>query len=50
MRYVEQGHEITIELPNGDFTDNDWQAVQKAFDTEYERHFRRTLPNEEPKC
>ena len=47
MRYVGQGHEITIELPNGDFTDNDWQAVQKAFDTEYERHFRRTLPNAE---
>ena len=47
MRYVGQGHEITIELPNGDFTHNDWQAVQKAFDTEYERHFRRTLPNAE---
>ena len=47
MRYVGQGHEITIELPNGDFTDNDWQVVQKAFDTEYERHFRRTLPNAE---
>ena len=49
MRYVGQGHEITIELPNGDFTDNNWQVVQKAFDTEYERHFRRTCRTRRPK-
>ena len=47
MRYVGQGHEITIELPNGDFSDEDRDVVQLAFDAEYKRHFRRTLPNAE---
>jgi N-methylhydantoinase A len=47
MRYVGQGHEITVELPDGDFFDDDHDAVQQAFDREYERHFRRTLPNAE---
>ncbi len=47
MRYVGQGHEIMIELPNGDFSDNDRDTVQVAFDAEYKRHFRRTLPNAE---
>ena len=42
MRYVGQGHEITIELPNGDFSDDDRDVVQLAFDAEYKRHFRRT--------
>ncbi|MBT5496882.1 MAG: hydantoinase/oxoprolinase family protein, partial [Alphaproteobacteria bacterium] len=47
MRYVGQGHEITVELPDGDFIDDHRDVVQQAFDREYERHFRRTLPNAE---
>lgn len=47
MRYVGQGHEITVELPDGEFSDNHRDVVQAAFDREYERHFRRTLPNAE---
>ena len=47
MRYVGQGHEITVELPVGDFIDDHRDVVQQAFDREYERHFRRTLPNAE---
>jgi len=47
MRYVGQGHEIAVELPEGDFTDADLAVVQDAFDLEYKRHFRRTLPNAE---
>ncbi|MDD9878030.1 MAG: hydantoinase/oxoprolinase family protein, partial [Magnetovibrio sp.] len=47
MRYVGQGHEITVELADGEFSDGDRATVQAAFDREYERHFRRTLPNAE---
>jgi N-methylhydantoinase A len=47
MRYVGQGHEIIVELPDGDFIDDHCDVVQQAFDREYERHFRRTLPNAE---
>jgi N-methylhydantoinase A len=47
MRYVGQGHEITVELPDGDFVDGHRDSVQQAFDREYKRHFRRTLPNAE---
>lgn len=47
MRYVGQGHEITVELPNGDFSDSDFDVIQQAFDREYARHFKRTLPNAE---
>ena len=47
MRYVGQGHEITVELPDGTFDDRHRDVIQAAFDAEYERHFRRTLPNAE---
>ena len=47
MRYVGQGHEITVELPDGTFDDKHRDVIQAAFDAEYERHFRRTLPNAE---
>ncbi|MEE2688912.1 MAG: hydantoinase/oxoprolinase family protein [Pseudomonadota bacterium] len=47
MRYVGQGHEITVELPEEDFGNEHRNIIQAAFDAEYERHFRRTLPNAE---
>jgi len=47
MRYVGQGHEIKVELPDGTFDDMHRDVIQAAFDAEYERHFRRTLPNAE---
>jgi len=47
MRYVGQGHEITVELPGADFSDEHREVIQAAFDAEYERHFRRILPNAE---
>ena len=47
MRYVGQGHEITVDLPDGDFGEGTRRTIQDAFDREYARYFRRTLPNAE---
>jgi len=47
MRYVGQGHEIVVPLPERLLTDDDGATLQEAFDTEYTRLFRRALPNAE---
>ncbi len=47
MRYVGQGHEIVVPLPERPLTDDDAATLQEAFDTEYIKLFRRALPNAE---
>ncbi|MGD1925791.1 MAG: hydantoinase/oxoprolinase family protein [Paracoccaceae bacterium] len=44
MRYHGQGHEIEIPLPDGVLTATDLPALRAAFETEYRRQFRRTVP------
>ncbi len=44
MRYVRQGHEITVALPERDLTDADTAALRQAFETEYARLFKRFIP------
>ena len=44
MRYVGQGHEIEVELPNRDLEAADREALQTAFDETYTRHYGRTIP------
>jgi len=44
MRYVRQGHEITVALPQRDLTDADAGLLRQAFETEYARLFKRFIP------
>jgi N-methylhydantoinase A len=44
MRYVGQGHEITVSLPRGEVTTRSLQEVYGAFDVEYQRIFHRLNP------
>jgi len=44
MRYVRQGHEITVTLPERDLTDADAGALRQAFEAEYARLFKRFIP------
>ncbi len=43
-RYVGQGHEIRIDLPDGPLTDADAAAITAAFETSYRQQFGRTVP------
>ena len=44
MRYVGQGHEITVELPVRAITESDAELFSAAFDAAYEATFGRVIP------
>ncbi|CCE12129.1 Hydantoin utilization protein A [Bradyrhizobium sp. STM 3843] len=44
MRYVGQGHEITVELPNRPLTAADLPAIRRSFETDYAALFERAIP------
>jgi N-methylhydantoinase A len=44
MRYVGQGHEITVPLPSRDLTADDAAALHETFEREYSVLFRRPIP------
>ncbi len=44
MRYVGQGHEVEVPLPNRPATQNEAQSLRQAFDSIYTRHYGRTIP------
>jgi N-methylhydantoinase A len=44
MRYVGQGHEIPVALPDHRLPDNAGQTLRAAFDTEYGRFYDRPVP------
>jgi N-methylhydantoinase A len=44
MRYVGQGHEITVPLPLRDLTAEDARALREAFEKEYAVLFKRPIP------
>ena len=44
MRYVGQGHEIEVELPNQALDAGDAARLQAAFDEAYSGHYGRTIP------
>ena len=47
MRYVGQGHEIFVSLPLRALVAGDGDVVQRAFDKEYARLYRRVIPEAE---
>ena len=47
MRYVGQGHEIFVPLPVRALGAEDRDVVQRAFDEEYSRLYRRVIPEAE---
>jgi len=44
MRYVGQGHEISVPLPTGEFTRKSLNEVYKTFSLDYEKIFHRLNP------
>jgi N-methylhydantoinase A len=44
MRYVGQGHEITVLLPNRDLTAADVPELRRIFEVEYAAQFARIIP------
>ncbi|MGC2774522.1 MAG: hydantoinase/oxoprolinase family protein [Bradyrhizobium sp.] len=44
MRYVGQGHEITVELPNRPLTADDLSALRSSFEAGYAALFERPIP------
>src|ERR1700722_6690020 len=44
MRYVGQGHEITVELPNRRLTEADLAGLRQAFEKDYAALFERPIP------
>jgi N-methylhydantoinase A len=44
MRYRGQGHEITVELPDGDFDARSRAAIRSAFEAVYAATFGRIIP------
>jgi N-methylhydantoinase A len=44
MRYVGQGHEITVPLPVRDLIEDDAAALRETFEREYSVLFRRPIP------
>jgi N-methylhydantoinase A len=44
MRYVGQGHEITVLLPNRDLTAADVPELRRIFEAEYAAQFARIIP------
>jgi len=45
MRYVGQGHEVSVPLPLRQLQTGDAEILQKAFDDTYARHYGRTIPD-----
>jgi len=45
MRYVGQGHEITVELPDGPLAADAGVALRAAYEATYADMFRRFIPN-----
>ena len=45
MRYVGQGHEIIVTLPDGVLSSDHLSALRDAFETEYARQFARVIPH-----
>ncbi|GBQ27349.1 hydantoinase/oxoprolinase family protein [Gluconacetobacter azotocaptans] len=45
MRYVGQGHEIVVTLPDGPVRTDELPALRAAFEAEYARQFARVIPN-----
>ena len=44
MRYVGQGHEIPVPLPNRDLSPNDVALIHSTYETEYSKFFDRPVP------
>jgi N-methylhydantoinase A len=44
MRYVGQGHEISVKLPSRDLVADDVAAIRAAYDAEYARFYDRPVP------
>ena len=44
MRYVGQGHEINVQLPNRPLTEADLPALRQSFETDYSALFERPIP------
>lgn len=45
MRFVGQGSETNIPIPNRDFSQMRWEEVRRLFDQEYRRLYGRTYPD-----
>jgi N-methylhydantoinase A len=45
MRYLGQGHEITVAVPPGELAKADGATLQAAYDAEYRRLYKRTIPD-----
>ena len=45
MRYIGQGHEIEVELPDQLQTIEEREILKKRFDREYHRQYARTIPD-----
>ncbi len=45
MRYIGQGHEIEVELPDQLQTNEDREILKQRFDREYQRQYARTIPD-----
>lgn len=45
MRYMGQGHEIVVPLPNRDLTREDAAMLKETYDREYEALYGRTIPD-----
>ncbi len=45
MRYVGQGYEIAVPVPGGTIAEDAGEVLRAAFDHEYRRLYRRTIPN-----
>ena len=44
MRYRGQGHELNVELPVRDYTDEDAATFQELFNLQYRKNYGRTIP------
>ena len=44
MRYVGQGHEIEVPLPEGELDLQDSAAIQSSYEIHYQRLFGRSIP------
>jgi N-methylhydantoinase A len=44
MRYRGQGHELNVELPVRDYTDDDNATFQELFNQQYRKNYSRTIP------
>ena len=45
MRYIGQGHEIEVELPDQLQTNEEHEILKQRFDREYQRQYARTIPD-----